>query len=136
MKKKIPSLVELPLILAKIAGVGVIFQCIFLNLLFAEPVSAQNIYTVEIHLVVKDNTLKQIFTIIEGSTGFSFTYSSRKIKLDQQIDVRDDHKNLGALLDYIARETGLVFRQMNENILVKENEKGPCVEWNGERKNY
>ena len=127
MKKKIPSLVELPLILAKIAGVGVIFQCIFLNLLFAEPVSAQNIYTVEIHLVVKDNTLKQIFTIIEGSTGFSFTYSSRKIKLDQQIDVRDDHKNLGALLDYIARETGLVFRQMNENILVKENEKGPSA---------
>jgi TonB-dependent receptor len=101
---------------------GVALQCLLLNVLFARSGTAQNIYDVKLHLEVKDETLKDVFTIIEEKTDFTFTYSSKKVDVTRKITLDGHHTNLGQILEAIAAQAKVAIQQMDNLLLVKSNQ--------------
>ena len=100
---------------------GIALQCLLLNVLFARSGTAQNIYDVKLHLEVKDKTLKDVFTIIEQKTEFTFTYSSKKVDLTKKITLDGHHTNLGQILEAIAAQARVAIQQMDNLLLVKSS---------------
>ncbi|MBT1704611.1 TonB-dependent receptor [Chryseosolibacter indicus] len=96
-----------------------VLQLSFLNPLLGATHSAKDIYAVEMHLKVSNAPLHEIFKSIEDRTEFRFTYSSKNINLARLVTIEKDYNTLGKLLDFLALEASLEFKQLNTNILVK-----------------
>lgn len=118
MHKKLRLLLKV----SKYALVGLFMQCLLLNLLAAEITVAQDIYQVKFQLVAKGKSLKEIFTIIEQKTDFSFTYSSKRINLNQKLTLNGNQSNLGEIIESISAQANLQIKQMDNLLLVKTQE--------------
>lgn len=101
---------------------GIALQCLLLNVLLARHGTAQNIYDVKLRLEVKDKTLKDVFSIIEEKTEFTFTYSSKKVDLARKITLDGHHTNLGQILEAIATQAHIAIQQMDNLLLVKSSQ--------------
>ncbi len=119
MHKKLQRLFSTALTLSKYTALGLLIQCLTLNLLFAKESSAQNIYDVKLQLTVKDKPLKEVFSLIEEKTDFTFTYSSRAINLNKRLSLDGHQKNLGEILESISEQSQIVIQQMDNILVVK-----------------
>lgn len=106
----------------KYAILGMLLQCLILNVLAAETTIAQDIYKVKIQLVAKNKSLKEIFALIEEKTEFSFTYSSKKVNLDQKLTLEGNLSNLGEIVESIQAQANLQIKQMDNLLMVKAKE--------------
>lgn len=79
----------------------------------------QDIYAVQIDLIVNNRPLADVFELIERKTDFTFTYSSRQVDVSRTITLTGKQKNLGTLLEYIAGQHHLVFKRLNQTLMVK-----------------
>ncbi|MBA4057893.1 MAG: hypothetical protein C0490_24465, partial [Marivirga sp.] len=107
---------------SKYALAGLILQCLLLNVLAAEITVAQDIYKVKLQLVAREKSLKEIFAIIEQKTDFSFTYSSKRINLNQKLTLNGNQSNLGEIIESIEAQANLQIKQMDNLLLVKAQE--------------
>lgn len=118
MHKKIHLLLKV----LKYAFAGLLLQCLLLNVLAAEITVAQDIYQVKFQLAVKEKSLREVFSIIEQKTDFSFTYSSKRINLDQKLTLNGNQSNLGEIIESIEIQANLQIKQMDNLLLVKAQE--------------
>ncbi len=127
MKKKLRTLFQSLLMLSKYLLFGVLLQCVMLNLLNAKDGRAQNVYQVPISLTVKNKSLEEVFNLIEVQTAYTFTYSSKRINLQQTVSLTANESNLGACLEQLAKSTALSFQQLNTTLIVKPGVKKEAV---------
>lgn len=98
---------------------GLLLSWLTLHALPAGAAAAQDIYQVRIQVDVKNTSLKELFTIIEDRTDFTFTYSSRRIDLARRLTLHGPYQNLGVLLEVVAAQANLQIKQLDEQLLVK-----------------
>src|SRR5688500_6599030 len=72
--------------------------------------TAPDIYDVRIEIEVNGKSLKQIFSIIEAKTDFTFSYSSKKIDLNKSVIINNEYKNLGKLLEFVSAQSAIVIK--------------------------
>ncbi len=84
----------------------------------------------EVYVTIKtdNNTLLQIFKLVESQTAFSFAYDENEVDVSQKMIVKTGQRLLSSLLDNISTQTGLKFIQKNFTIIV--NGKSPGLEKN------
>jgi TonB-dependent receptor len=81
--------------------------------------TAPDIYDVRIEIEVNGKSLKQIFSIIEAKTDFTFSYSSKKIDLNKSVIINNEYKNLGKLLEFVSAQSAIVIKQMDNILMVR-----------------
>jgi len=119
MKKKLPNIFKKLFMISKYALVGLLLQCVMLNLLIAKDGNAQNMYDVSVKITAQNNTVGELFSQIEEKTKFSFTYSPTEVNLNQRVTLTEKENSLGKILDKITKDASLRFRQHNSIIAVK-----------------
>ena len=73
---------------------------------------------VYITVTTNNNTVFQLFELVEKQTPYSFAYDENNINLSQKTTVSAGQKLLSGLLDSISIQTGLKFIQKNYTFLV------------------
>ncbi len=95
---------------------------LFSGMLMAGPSTAQSIDKVRISLELNKADLPEIFEEIESKSGFSFTYHFSKALFESnpaKISINFNNEILSNILYDIAEQSGLSFKQVNENIAVQ-----------------
>ncbi len=115
MNKKLHQLLKL----SKYVVAALLFQFFMSTVVTAEKIKAQDLYKVKLLVVARDKSLKEIFALIEQKTDFSFTYSSKKIDLNQKVTLDERQTNLGQIVESIEVQANVEIRQMDNLLLVK-----------------
>jgi outer membrane receptor for ferrienterochelin and colicin len=101
--------------------IGITVQTIFIHSLhaaqFPEDKDLQN---VKVTMSDAEVSLEQAFQIIEQQTGFKFFYIIEDVPLKEKVKTHQNEKSLYDILQDIARETGLIFNRINNQIVVKK----------------
>jgi len=107
--------------MSKFAFYALVIQCIFAGVLLADDARSQtaSIEEIYIHLTMEDATLKDIFSVLENQTEFSFSYNQGIINLNEKVSV-SANETLGDVLRYLAKETKLNFKRIDGNIYVSK----------------
>jgi TonB-dependent starch-binding outer membrane protein SusC len=118
--------------LMKYSLMGFFLQCMFLSLLVASDLEAQNYQSVKeikISVNLKNASLIDAFNWINRNTDLNFNYDRIHIQdLDTRINYSKSNASLEDLLLHISKQAKLKFKQVNNNISVdfmenKRNEK-------------
>jgi TonB-dependent starch-binding outer membrane protein SusC len=128
MKNKLLSLVKMTLFYS---FVGVVLQALVLNVLLANPNNAQDFRSVkEVYLDVnfQHTPIKEVFSVLEHKTGFSFGYDEKHLNDNVTIDLRVRNKSMEFILIEISKKASLRFRQVNNDIDVKSEKRKTKVE--------
>ncbi len=108
--------------LMKYSFLGVLLQCIFLNLLVASNLEAQKYQSVkEIHVDIdlQDATLQETFNWINENTDFICNYDKIHVgDLGTKINYKKSNGTMAEFLLHISRQANLKFKQVNNNINV------------------
>ena len=121
MKKK---LVQRFILISKFLLYGSLIQCLLLSFLMAAPSDAQEIRTVKevkIKFDFEETSISEVFTAIESTTDFKFTYYDGVFNPHVKIKLDKSNKTVGDILLQISKETGLSFKQINNNIRIQKN---------------
>src|SRR5690554_6694354 len=102
---------------------GFLIQCMALTTLMANDGNAQlkSIDEVFVDVGFDQSTLLYVFQVLEKETGFNFVYSNKEFIHDMQVNIPGKHQSVSDLLTVIARQTGLQFKQVNNNINIKKS---------------
>ena len=119
---KFKPLLQLLAMVSKFVFYGIVLQCFFASFLLALNSEAQRIQSVKevyVKLDFQDASLKEVFSIIERSTGYTFAYEREVItsKFNFNRSYNESTSLSDVLLD-ISKEAGLHFKQINRNIIV------------------
>ncbi len=120
MKK---NLLQQFVFMSKILLYGTLLQCLLLSFLMASPSGAQEIKTVrevKVKLDVKETSVSEVFSAIESNTDFKFTYYNGVFNPDEKIRPDKSNKTVSDILLQISKETGLSFKQINNNIRIEK----------------
>ena len=130
MKKSIPKLVFMGITYSMI---GLVFQVLFVNLLWASEINAQQVKSMkEIQVDVEFNNerLVDLFSSLEERTPFVFVYDKADDFLNERITIRKKKQSVEDILVQIARNKRLKFKQVNHNISVsRANSKEKAIEY-------
>jgi len=97
-----------------------IFQLIALQLLVAEPSVSQSIENVKISIVLKNASLKDVFSEIEKKTDFVFLYNDNILETDVSFNMEYHKISVSRLLKQLSNDAQLNFKQINDNIGVSK----------------
>src|SRR5690606_16203866 len=102
---------------------GFLIQCMALTTLMANDGNAQlkGIDEVFIGVGFDQSTLLHVFQVLEKETGFNFVYSNKEFNQETLVNIPGKYQSLSELLTVIARQTGLQFKQVNNNINIKKS---------------
>lgn len=107
---------------------GIFIQCIFVGLLFgsnAEPQRVKTVKEVFVKLEQERATVSEIFSIIEKTSDFKFSFYQGDFNPGQRIALPKGMLSVNEILLSISKEAGLSFRQVNNTInvtAIKENQ--------------
>ncbi len=111
------------IMLSKCTFYGIFAQLLLFGVLVASDLNAQKIKPVSevtIKLKVTSGTLGEIFSQIESSSGYTFSYFKSEIKQNQHLDLKKHFsRNLKDILLEISWKTNLAFYQVNDVINVR-----------------
>ena len=111
------------IMLTKLSFKGLLIQCMFLNVLWATDISAQDIKSVKevyVSMNLHNANLLEVFSEIEKQTDFSFTFSREDLNSTFTVTRKDKKIKVSELLLDISRQTKLIFKQVNKNITVSK----------------
>jgi TonB-linked SusC/RagA family outer membrane protein len=113
----------------KYSLVGIYIQCLFVGVLCASDINAQQKNLNEIFLTVdlKNGSLEDVFVLINKKTNFNVRYDAPVATRHKLRDVEMTEVSLGDLLQYLSNETGLTFRRINETIHVEMEKKSAVI---------
>lgn len=101
---------------------GLLLQGVLLNVLItAAPTDAQNLRKVKLSVNVANVTLEQALQTIEQKTNFKFFYVKEEIPLNASATVIVEDESLYSILEVFAKDYGLIFNRINDQIVVKKN---------------
>jgi TonB-linked SusC/RagA family outer membrane protein len=95
-------------------------QCLTITVLFAWNGNAQvkRIDEIQLNVEFNETSVLQAFREIERETDLNFVYSNRELKSTDLLVV-GKKENLYEVLVEISKQTGLLFKQINNNIIVR-----------------
>jgi TonB-dependent starch-binding outer membrane protein SusC len=94
----------------------------------ASDFQTKSIDEVFVSLSVTEESLTKAFEIIEKNTGFNFVYANRDLKDSGKINLQLIGASLYDALLEVSKQTGLSFKQVNQNIHVKKNPQQATVQ--------
>jgi len=112
------------IMLSKYFAYGVFVQICLMNLLLAgdlEAQKSQSVREVGININAQVSSLQKIFNEIESKTDFTISYDKSEIKqkLKQSVTITpNSNQKVSDVLIEVAKQAGLKFRQVNQNISV------------------
>lgn len=101
---------------------GIFIACLCTGVLAANNTTAQHKSISEVYISIKldQATVKTALESIEGQTKFKFAYEGHVVgKQSHRLTLNVENGSVAEVLQTIADETGLSFRQVNEMIVVK-----------------
>ena len=111
--------------------IGLLFQCLLLNVALATDLNAQQVKSVkEVFISINyDNAkLNDVFADIEKKTDFKFVFDKNDSFLRNRFSFQKRNATVEDLLLKISQHSSLIFRQVNTNISVqKTNQKNDKV---------
>ncbi|WP_327488719.1 SusC/RagA family TonB-linked outer membrane protein [Telluribacter sp.] len=108
--------------MTRYAMIGVFFQCLFVGLLTAATLKAQekSIENIYLSADLRNVGLEDAFVKIVEMTDLNFQYD-QKLVASKKLNQNFRNESLGQVLRAISRETGLSFRRINETIYVAQS---------------
>ncbi|EPR67620.1 TonB-dependent receptor [Cyclobacterium qasimii M12-11B] len=100
---------------------GLLLQVIFINVLSATEINAQNIKSVkdvQVSIGFESEKLSQLFSKLEEKTPFVFVYDTKDSFLDKRFSLVKQTLTMEDLLLKIAKENKVKFKQINNIISV------------------
>jgi len=112
--------------MSKLFTYAFLFQCLTMGLLLASNGNAQikSIEEVVVRLPMEGVSVKDAFKKIEKASDFTFVYLTREVRNLPPIFVEGRDQSLYEVLVEIAQQSGLDFKQINQNIHVQTSRKG------------
>lgn len=101
---------------------GLILEGFIAAFLLASPAKGQDLRDVKISVNAERITLEQVFQLIEKKTNFKFLYNEQQIPINEIATMEVENKALYDILITFAKEYGLTFNRINNQIIVKKNE--------------
>nr|WP_295922282.1 TonB-dependent receptor [uncultured Dyadobacter sp.] len=101
---------------------GMLIQCLFASLLFAETGLAQRVSLEKIYLQVslKNIRLEDALTRISNQTEFSFAYNGETLEKDKIINLEFQSISMASLLRTLSKEAGLQFMRVDSQIYIRK----------------
>lgn len=96
-----------------------LLQLIFINMSIANG-SAQSIHEMKVDIVFTDNSLQEVFGILESATEFNFSYESGLIKTKKRFNKRYHQSRLSSILLDLSKAFNIRFKRINETIYVSQ----------------
>lgn len=98
-----------------------LIQCLTMSFLFAWNGNAQvnDIEEVMVSISLEGAKIEKVFSNIEKKTGFSFVYTDKELKDTPRVTIDGETQSVYDVLSVIGRQTGLYFKQVNQNIHVR-----------------
>lgn len=101
-----------------------VLTAIFSGVLFAGNSAGQSIREVQVSLEFKQASIQEVFSRIEEATEFVFQVSPTNIdKLPGQITLKVEKQSVAFVLQEIASQTGLTFKQLDATSIVVDTPK-------------
>ena len=102
---------------------GLLLQSLILNILFAATYSeAQNLRDIKVSVNNINVTLEQAFQILEQKTNLKFMYyKDEGLPLNETVKMSVTDESLYNILEIFAKDYGLTFNRINDQIVVKKN---------------
>ena len=101
---------------------GLILQGLIVNILFAtSSTEGQNLREVKVTMSSSNIKLGEAFKIIEKNTNFRFLYNDQDIPVNEKTEFDFDNESLYSVLEKLAKEFGLSFSRVDNQIVVKKN---------------
>lgn len=94
------------------------WQLLSMPLLLAETSSGQSIEKVNISIDIRRAELKRVFSAIEEQTNYVFVYNTEVRNTRARFTFQSENISVAKLLRQVADNSGLQFKQINDNILV------------------
>lgn len=118
MENKLFKVIKMSIIYSSL---GLVFQLLLVNLIFAfTPVKAQGLERVNVNVNIKNSTLEKTLTILENQTEYKFFYIKEDIPLNSMTTIKAENKPLNSVLEQLAIQHNLVFKRINNQIVVKK----------------
>jgi hypothetical protein len=96
-----------------------------LNPIFASTVKAQKLDQVSVDISVKNASIEEILSNIEEQTTFNFVYGRGISRLRNKYSLKYQNVSLRSLLELLAKDAGLAFRRIDENISIDRRPNAP-----------
>jgi len=103
--------------------IGLVFQMLFINMLWATETNAQRVKSIKdvmVRVEIQDKTLRETFSLLEQQSPFKFVYDNKDSFLTQKFNIEKQTLSMEDILVAIARENRLKFKQINNNITVSK----------------
>lgn len=109
--------------LAMYSFLGLILQGILVNILFAvTPAEGQNLRDVKVKANAVNISLEDAFQMLEQKTNFKFNYIKDELPLNEKVTVMVEDESLYNILEVFAKDYGLTFSRINDQIVVKKSQ--------------
>ena len=112
------KVLKLLMIASKQACYIFLFSLVSMQTLLAYHLSGQHLEKVLVSVQLKQATPLEVIRELEKQTDFIFGYDRTLSRLKTKIDLDFEKQPMATVLRYVAREAGLKFRQINNNISV------------------
>jgi TonB-dependent SusC/RagA subfamily outer membrane receptor len=111
--------------MTKLFAYAFLIQCFSVGLLVAREGNAQikSIEEVKVQLPLNGVSVSEAFSKIEGASPYNFVYLHKEIRNLPEIFIEHSNQSIYDLLVEIAKQTGLEFKQINQNIHVQKSKK-------------
>jgi len=106
--------------------IGIWMQCLFLSVLIAGNINAQEVKSVketEINANFSNSTLTEIFNYIEYNTEFEFSYDHKDLRNDLTFNLNQTNATVADILYELSKVSGLKFKQVDNLINVSKRKK-------------
>ena len=109
--------------------IGIVAQCFFYSLIFADNSNAQSksIDEVKVNVKLNNATFEEFISQVEGQTDFKFFFGNVKQSKIKGITLNANNEKLAEVLKELSQMTKLSFRQVNYSIGVYKNNQTESV---------
>jgi TonB-linked SusC/RagA family outer membrane protein len=116
--------------MTKLFTYAFLIQCLSMSFLFAWNGNAQvkDIEEVMIRVSFQETDIEKAFSTIEKLSDYNFVYTQGEIEGLPKVSANKSRQSVYNLLSEIAQQTGLQFRQVNQNIHVRKPAEGGQAE--------
>ncbi len=105
---------------------ALIINGLFIGVIYANDLNAQQVKSVKetsIEIQFENASLMQVFQIIEAKTNYDFSYKREDLDRDFRFTAKFENASVADVLLEISKQTGLKFKQVNNNIHISKKAK-------------